>query len=293
MLNKKKLKFGFPLGAWQEEMVELFKVAGYDVQFDEEFQKIKIDDSEIEFILLRPTPMALFVEKGSIDAGISTDASVLEAKAKVNKICVLEHLKPTWGKTKLVVAVPENSSIKSIKNLNGRRIATRVPNIAKDFLRKNKISAEIIYSDALNEPMAGIVADAIIEFSRTGNHLKAYNLKILEVILETSPILIANEKILKDKWKKEKIVGLGYLLKGTRLAQEYSGLMLHASNDMMEEVLKVLPALKKPTVTQLRGENWFDVLTVAPKRAIRDIIPKLKKIGCTGIVEFPLNKVIP
>ena len=290
---KKKLKFGFPLGAWQEDSLQLFKAAGYDIHFDEKFQKIEIDDPEIKCILTRPVAMASFVEKGFLDAGISTEASVFEAGAKVKVICNLEFLKPVPSKTKIVVAVPKNSKIRSIKDLSQKKIITRVPNIAKKFLEKNKISAEIIYSDALlNEPLAGVVCDALIEFARTEDYLKAYNLKVLETLLESSVILIANEDSLKNRWEREKIEGLGYLLKGARLAQEYSGLMLHASNEMMEEVLKTLPSLKKPTVTQLRGENWFDVLTVANKKEIRKIIPQLKKIGCTDIVEFPLNKVV-
>ena len=291
---KKKLKFGFPLGVFRDEMIELFKAAGYEIKLFEEFEKIEIDDPEIEFILMRPIPIASFIEKGLLDAGISTEASVLEAKAKVRQICSdLERMKPIFGKTRLVIAVPKDSPIKSIKELNGKKIVTRVPNIIKEFLKKNKISAEIIYSDApINEPMVGLVVDAVGEFTQTGDYLKSYNLRILETLLETSVILIANENSLKDKWKREKIENLTILLKGARIAQEYSGLMLHASNEMMEEVLKVLPSLKKPTVTHLRGENWFDVLTVAKKKEIRNIIPKLKKIGCTDIVEFPLNKVV-
>ena len=292
MSKENELKFGFPIGAWQKDSLELFGAAGYDINFDENFQKIEIDDPEIACVLIRPVAMVSFIEKGFLDAGISTEASVLEAQAKIVQICNLEFLKPVPSKTKIVIAVPKDSAIKSIKDLDGKKIVTRVPNIARRFLEKNMVSAEIIYSDALNEPLAGVVADAIIEFSRTGNYLKAYNLRIIETIFESSVILIANEKVLKNKWKKEKIEGLGYLLKGARLAQEYAGLMLHASNEMMEVVLKVLPSLKKPTVTHLRGENWFDVFTVADKKEIRNIIPKLKKIGCTDIVEFPLNKVV-
>jgi len=293
MQKESKLKFGFPIGAWQQDTIELFKATSYGIQFFEETQKIEIDDPEIKCILVRPIPMSSFIEKGFLDAGISTEASVMEAKAKVVQICNLEFLKPVLGKTKIVVAVPNDSPIKSVKDLNRKKIITRAPNITKTFLKKNNISAEIIYSDAaVNEGLVGIVADAIVEFSKTGNSLKAYNLRVIETLLESSVILIANEKVLKNKWKKEKIEGLGYLLKGARLAQEMAGLMLHASNDMMEEVLKVLPALKKPTVTYLRGENWFDVLTVANKKEIRKLIPRLKKIGCTDIVEFPLNKVV-
>ena len=292
MLKKNKLKFGFPLGTWQKDSIELFKAAGYCLNFDEEFQKIEIDDPEIECILARPIPMAEFVEKGFLDAGISTEASVLEAKAKVKEICSLEFLKPVPSKTKLVVAVGKDSKIRNLHQLNGKKIATRVPNLAKDFLKRNKISAELIYSDALNEPLIGVAVDAIIDFAKTGDYLKAYNLKVLQTILESSIILIANENSLKDIWKKEKIEGLGYLLKGARLGQEMTGLMFHASAEMMEEVLKVLPSLKKPTVTQLRGEHSFDILTTVNKKEIRKIIPRLKKIGCQAIVEFPLNKVV-
>lgn len=292
MSKENKLKFGFPIGTWQEDALELFKAAGYEINFDEKFQKIEIDDPEIELILTRPIPIASFVQKGVLDAGISTEASILEARSKVRKICDLEFLKPMPSKTKLVVAVAKDSKIRDINDLQGKKIITRVPNIAKDFFKKNKISAELIYSDALNEPLIGLVADALIDFAKTGDYLKAYNLKVLETLLESSVLLIANENSLKNKWKRGKIEGLGYLLKGARLAQETVGLMLHASNEMMEEVLQILPSLKKPTVTQLRGEHWFDILTVANKKEIRKLIPKLKKIGCKAIVEFPLNKVV-
>lgn len=294
MQRRNELKFGFPIGAIQEGTIELFRAAGYDIKFCEEFQKVAIDDPTINCILTRPIPMVSFVEKGFLDAGISTQASVLEAKADITQICELGHTKPALGKTKVVLAVPQNSKIKSLKDLDGKRIITRVPNIAKEFLEKNKISAEIMYSDApINESMAGVVGEGIVEFTRAGNYLKAYNLKILAVLLESSVILITNKKALKNKWKKEKIESLGILLKGTRLAEEMAGLILHASNEIMERVLDILPALKKPTVTQLRGENWFEVLTVATKKEIRQLIPMLKKIGCINIVEFPLNKVIP
>jgi len=293
-VKKYQLKFGFPLGVLQEEVAELFKEAGYKVKFDQELQKVEIGDPGIICLFTRPVAIASLVERGLLNAGVSTDASVFEAGAtKVKLISELEPGKSIWGKTKVVLAVPDKSKIKSIKDLQGKKIITRIPKITKEFLRKNKISAEILYSDTLiNESKVGVIADAIVEFSRIGNILKAYNLKPLKTLFESSVILIANEDSLKNRWEREKIEGLGYLLKGARLAQEYSGLMLHASNEMMEEVLKILPSLKKPTVTQLRGENWFDVLTVANKKEIRKIIPQLKKIGCTDIVEFPLNKVV-
>jgi len=294
MPKENKIKFGFPAGAIKDQTVGLFKMAGYEINFDEKFQKVEIDDPEINCLVTRPIEIAPFVEKGVLDAGIVTEAAVLETKAKVVDVCDLGYEKSLWRKAKVILAVPENSKIKLLRDLKGKKIVTRIPKITKEFLRKNKVSPEVVFSDMLvNESKVGIVADAIVELYNRGSTLRAYNLKPLKILMESGAMLVANKQaFLKDKWKKEKIEGLGYLLKGARLAQEYSGLMLHASNEMMEEVLKVLPALKKPTVTQLRGENWFDVLTVANKKEIRNIIPKLKKIGCIDIVEFPLNKVV-
>ncbi len=292
-MNKKRLKFGFPLGVWYEDTIELFRAAGYEVCLDKKFQKIVLDDPEIQCIPARPIPMASFIEKGFLDAGISTEASLLESRAKLRRICDLEFIRPLPSKTKVVLAVPKNSNIRSISDLQGKKIITKIPNIAKDFLKRKKVSAKIIYSDALlNEPLVGLVVDAIIDFAKTGDYLKAYRLRVLHTLLESSVVLVANKKCLKDRWKREKIEGLGYLLKGARLGQEMVGLMLQASDKMMEKVLRIVPSLKKPTVTQLRGENWFDVLTVVPKKEIREIVPKLKRNGCRAIIEFPLNKVV-
>ncbi len=292
-MPKNKLKFGIPLGVWQKDIIFLFKKAGFCLSFEENSQKLEIDDPEIELILVRPILMAKLIEKGKIDAGISTEASILEAKANVKIVCNLEFLKPTPSKTKLVLGVKKDSKIKSIKDINGKKIITRVPNLAKQFLKKHNISAKLIYSDSpSNEPLVGIEADAIIDFIKTGDSFKAYNLKVLFSILESEVVMIANENSLKDKWKKEKIENLSCLLKGTRLAQEMRGLMFHADAQLMEKVLKIIPQLKKPTVTQLRGEYSFQIFTVVNKKEIRKIIPQLKKIGCSDIIEFPLNKVV-
>ncbi|MCD6148278.1 ATP phosphoribosyltransferase [bacterium] len=292
-MNKKRLKFGFPLGVWYEDTIELFRAAGYKIYHDKKFQKIVLDDPEIQCVPARPIPMASFIEKGFLDAGISTEASLLEARAKLTRICDLEFIRPLPSKTKVVLAVPKNSNIQKISDLQGKKIITKIPNIAKDFLKRKNVSAKVIYSDALlNEPLVGLVVDAIIDFAKTGDYLKAYRLRVLHTLLESSVVLVANKKSLKDRWKREKIEGLGYLLKGARLGQEMVGLMIQASDKMMEKVLRIVPSLKKPTVTQLRGENWFDVLTVVPKKEIREIIPKLKRNGCRAIIEFPLNKVV-
>lgn len=294
MKKENKIKIGIPTRFLLPPTLTIFRAAGYNLEIDEKaFQVKKIDDPEIECFLGRAAEIAQRVGDDILDAGISSKDRVIETGAKVQQICDLDYTREgTWGKGKIVLIVPKNSGIRTLRDLGGKIIITRFPKITKEFLEENKISAKIEISDVPNESQIGKLADAGVEFSLTGASLADYNLKPLAFLMETSAILIANENSLKDKWKKEKIEGLGLLLKGARIAQEMAGLMLHASNEMMEAVLKVLPALKKPTVTRLRGQDWFDVFTVANRKEVRELIPKLKKIGCTDIIEIPLNKVV-
>lgn len=288
----KKIKFGFPSREWQGQTIKLFEAAGYKVELVDNLYHLEIDDPEIECFLATTEEIASYVEKGILDAGITQKVRLLEQKVKVVKTTELNYGNGVWRNTKLVLAVPENSKIKSVKDLEGKKVLTRVLEITKEYFEKHKVKAKIEWSDRPTEPKIPTFGDATVEFTNTGNALRAYNLKIIDVLMETAPVLIANQKSWQDKWKREKIENLELLLKGARAAIEMVGLMLHASNNMMEEVLKVLPALKKPTVTHLRGENWFDVFTIVHKKEIKRLIPKLKKIGCTDIIEFPLTKVI-
>lgn len=290
--KSKKIKFGFPGREWQSQTIKLFEAAGYEVELANDLYYLEIDDPEIECILAKTEEIASYVEKGIIDAGITQGVHLLEQKVKVVKAMELNYGNGVWWNTKLVLAVPENSKIKSVKDLEGKKVLTRVLEIAKEYFKRHKVKTKVEWSDRPTEPKIPTFGDATIEFTNTGNALRAHDLKIIDVLMETTPILIANQKSWQNKWKREKIENLGLLLKGARTAIEMVGLMLHASNNMMEEVLKILPSLKKPTVTHLRGENWFDIFTVAPKKEIKTLIPKLKKIGCTDIMEFPLTKVI-
>ena len=287
-----KIKFGFPGDSFLNQTIKLFEAAGYEVNLKEGIYQLNIDEPEIECNLFDTGEIAQYVEKGIIDAGITKTAFILDHKIDVVELVQLNYRNETWRNGKVVLAVPETSKIKSVKDLEGKKILSRVPEITKNYLRKHKVRAVVEFTERPGEPRISALGDALVEFTSTGETLRTYHLRVLNVLMETSPILVANKRSWQDKWKREKIENLAMLLMGARLAQEYSGLMLHASNDMMERVLKVLPSLKKPTVTHLRGENWFDVLTVAKKKELRDIIPKLKKIGCTDIVEFPLNKVV-
>lgn len=290
--KQNKINLGFPSKEWQGQTIKLFEAAGYNVESENVLHRLKIDDSEINCLLTKTEEIASYVAEGRLDAGITQQIWLLEQKAEVVEVAKLNYGEGVWWNSKLVLAVPEGSKVKSLKDINGKKILTRIPEIVKEYLKKNKIKAEVEWSDRPTEPKIPMLGDAIVEFTNTGNTLRAHNLKIIDILMETVPVLIINQKSWQNKWKREKIENLGLLLKGARIGIDMVGLMLHASNSMMEEVLKVLPALKKPTVTHLRGENWFDVFTVAHKKEIRTLVPKLKKIGCTDIIEFPLTKVI-
>ena len=293
MRRNKKIKLGLPRGLLKNQTVKLFQLAGYNIKIDEELYRAYIDDPQLEIFLARDQELTFYTEKGAIDAAIAQNAYILDQKIKVIPIALFNYGVDVWDNARIVLAVPKNSKIKRVQDLQKKKILSRVPEITKEYLKRYKIKAEVEWTDRPAEPKVPLLGDAIIEFTNTGSTLKAFNLRIIDTLLETSPTLFMNEKSYKNKWKREKIENLAILLDGARTAQDMVGLILHASNDMMEEVLKILPALKKPTVTRLRGENWFDVFTVANKKAVRKIIPRLKEIGCSDIVEFPLNKVVP
>ncbi len=293
MKQKNKLKFGLPWEYLREGAIELLKKAGYEVKVDEYSYHIEIDDPEIDCITSRAKELVSLVVRGVVDIGITEKVFILDNKAKVVELIDLDYGYKTWKAAKIVLAVPENSKVKSVNDLENKKIATWVPEIAKDYFKKHKIKVGIELTNLPTEPKcAANIVDGVIEFVNTGNSLRKFHLKVLDTLTETSPWLIVNKETWKNKWKRKKIENLAMLLKGARLALEYSGLMFHASNKMVKEVLKILPSLKKPTITRLEKENWFDILTVAKKKELRKIIPKLKKIGCTDIVEFPLNKVV-
>lgn len=291
-IKKKVLRFGIPEGALQAQTQKLFIAAGYNFRIEEVLNLVSIDDQEISCILARPREIALYTATGFLDAGITTQDAYLDVKADLLELCDLDFTRDNWGKARVVVAVPEGSSIKKPQDLKGKRILTKLPGIAKEFLRKNHISAEILISESSTESKIPAVADAIIELTRTGTALKVHNLKILQSVMETSAILVATKQGLQDRWKKEKIENLAILLKGARIAQEYSGVMLHAPANILDKLLRVLPALKNPTITPMQNEPWFDIFTVVQKKEFRTLVPVLKEIGCTDIVEFPLNKVV-
>ncbi|MDO8436452.1 MAG: ATP phosphoribosyltransferase [bacterium] len=292
MENENKLKLGLPKGSLEERTVELFKTAGFDVRVDGRSYYPKIDDPEIACVLIRAQEIPRYVESGVIDAGITGQDLILESKASVVEVVDLGYTKGKLGKTKLVLAVPENSNIKSVKDLAGKTVATEFVEITKDYLRKNKVAARVEFSWGATEIKPPHLADAIVELTDTGTTLRAHNLKIIDTLMESSAQFIANQKAWRNRWKREKIKNLVMLLKGALAAEEMVGVFMHVPRKNFKEVLKILPAMVRPTITKITGTNLYDFFIVSKKEKIRELIPRLKKAGCTGIIEFPLNKVI-
>jgi len=292
-MTEEKLKIGIPKGSLQEYTLKIFKSAGFDINVPEREYLLKIDDPEIDCFLLRPQEIPRYIEKGKLDLGISGDDWILETKAKIVEVCDLKYAKRKIKKVRWVLAVPEDSKIKSVKDLQGKTISTEAVNLVKDYLRKNRVKAKVEFSWGTTEVKPPRFADAIVDITETEATLKAHNLKILDTILVSSTKLITNRKAWQDKWKKEKIKDLALLLQGAVEGEEFVNLMMHIHGKKLNRILKVLPKLKSPTIKKLTGENWYDVTISCKEKETRELIPKLKRMGCEGIVERPVIKIVP
>lgn len=291
-MENKKIKLGVPKGSLQEYTLRIFKLAGFDIKVPERGYFLKINDPEIECFLLRPQEIPKYIEKGKLDLGISGDDWIGETRAKVKEVCDLRYAKQEIKKVKWALAVPNNSKIKSVKDLEGKIISTEAVNLVKDYLKKNKVKAKVEFSWGATEVKPPRFADAVVDLIETGASLRAHNLKVIGIILESSTKLIANKKSWADKWKKEKIKDLALLLKGAVDSEEKVNLMMHVSKKNLKRILRVFPEIKSPAIKKITGEDWYDISFSCKEKKTREIIPKLKKMGCQGIVELPLNKVI-
>jgi len=287
-----KLKIALPKGSLQETTLMLFKNAGFEIYASSRSYYLSIDDPEIEGVLLRPQEIPRYVELGAFDAGISGKDWIIENRADVVEVCELTYSKVGFRPVRIVVAVPEKSDIKSVKDLEGKIISTELVNLTKDYLKRNKVNAKVEFSFGATEIKAGNLVDAIVEITETGSTLYSHNLKIIDVIMESTPRLIANKNSWKDKWKREKIENISLLLKGALEAEGKVGLKMNVEKKNLEKILKFLPAIKKPTISSLTDKNWYAIETIIDKNKAKELIPKLKKLGANGIVEYPLNKVI-
>ncbi len=287
------LKLGLPKGSLQESTLKLFKKAGYNISLDPRSYYPVFDDVEIEALLIRAQEMAKYVDVGVLDAGLTGKDWILEQGADVHEVAELNYAKGGLRPVKWVVAVPENSKIKNIKDLNSKRIATELVSFTKKYLRSKNIKAEVDFSWGATEVKPPYLADAIVELTETGSSLRANNLRIIETILVSSTRFIANKKAWKDKWKRQKMENIVLLLKGALAAEEKVGLKMNVPEKTLKRVMSLLSSLHSPTISALSDKGWFALEVMIDEKTVRDLIPKLKAAGAEGIVEYPLNKVIP
>jgi len=290
--SEMKLKIGLPKGSLQDTTFRLFKNAGYNVKLLERSYVPAIDDPEIEGLVIRAQEMARYVEDGILDMGITGWDWVLEQNAELVELTRLKYGKVGFRGVKWVVAVPADSKIKRIEDLKGKKIATELVSFTKRYLKKRGIDAQIEFSWGATEVKPPLLADAIVEVTETGASLKANNLRIIDTILESETVLIANKKAWKDPWKKRKMENIVILLKGALVAEEKVGLKMNVPEKKLKEVTGILPSLHTPTISSLSDKGWVAIEVILDEKVVRDIIPNLKRAGAQGIVEYPLNKVI-
>lgn len=288
----KRLKIGLPKGSLQESTFGLFKKAGFNISAPERSYFPRIDDPEIDPILLRAQEISRYVEEGVLDSGLTGKDWITENGSNVIEVANLVYAKRGLRPVKWVLAVPENSRIKSPKDLNGKRIATEVVNITKDYLKKHKVKADVEFSWGATEVKVPGLVDAIVELTETGTSLRENNLRIVDIVLESTTRLIANKKSWQDKWKRKKLENLKLLLQGAIVAEEKVGLKMNVQSGKLNTVLKQLPALRNPTISPLTRKGWVAIETIVDEHIVRQIIPKLKAAGASGIIEYSLNKVI-
>jgi len=289
----KILNLGLPKGSLQEATLKLFKKAGYHISVSGRSYYPVFEDTQIESMLIRAQEMARYVENGILDCGLTGLDWIMEQDADVHEVAELNYGKEGLRPVRWVIAVPVDSKIKTIKDLNGKRIATELVGFTKRYLKSKKIKAEIDFSWGATEVKPPHLADAIVELTETGSSLRANNLRIVDTVLESSTRFIANKKAWQDKWKRQKMENIVMLLKGALAAEEKVGLKMNVTCKNLKRVMSLLPAMHSPTISTLSEEGWYDLDVVMDEKILCDLIPKLKNAGASGIVEYQLNKVIP
>ncbi len=289
----KTLKLGLPKGSLQEATFRIFTHAGFNLSISERSYLPSIDDPQIEPVLLRAQEMSRYVEAGVLDCGITGNDWIMENGSDVIRIAELIYSKQSLKPVRWVLAVPEDSPVSSIRVLEGKRIATELVNVTRNFLRKNKIKADVEFSWGATEVKVGVgLVDAIVELTETGRSLKAHRLREIATVCESNTQFIANKKSYKDSFKRSKMEEIILLLRGAIAAQEKVGLKLNVRERDLDRVIAKLPALKKPTISPLTAKGWLALETVIDEKMVRRLIPELKKCGAEGIIEYSLNKII-
>ena len=286
------LKLGIPKGSLENATVDLFRRAGFNIQTSSRSYFPAIDDPDVECMLIRAQEMARYIEDGVLDAGLTGYDWVVENDAHVVTVADLIYAKQSFGKVRWVLAVPEASPVRSVKDLEGKIIATELVGATKKYLAQNGVQAKVEFSWGATEVKPPVLADAIVEVTETGSSLRANKLRIVETVMESNTQLIANVDSWADLWKRRKLEDIRMLLEGAIAALGKVGLMLNVHKDNLTNVLNTLPALKNPTVSPLSDGEWLAVNTILDESTVRTIIPRLKEAGAQGIVEYPLNKIV-
>jgi ATP phosphoribosyltransferase len=287
-----KLKLGIPKGSLENATIDLFRRAGFHISTSSRSYFPAIDDPEIECMLIRAQEMARYVEDGILDAGLTGRDWIQENEADVKAVADLIYAKQSFGKVRWVLAVPEASSFLSVRDLEGKIIATELVATTKRYIAAHGVQAKVEFSWGATEVKPPVLADAIVEVTETGSSLRANKLKIIDTVLESNTQFIANHAAWADPAKRRKLEDIQMLLEGAINALGKVGLMLNVHRDNLSAVLGVLPALKRPTISNLSDEDWLAVNTILDELSVREIIPRLKQAGGQGIVEYPLNKIV-
>jgi len=286
------LKLGIPAGSLQEATADLFRRAGYKLAFSSRSYYPSIDDEEIECLLIRAQEMARYVQDGALDAGLTGYDWIVETGADVREVAELIFSKVSRRPVRWVLCVPEDSPVRKVEDLQGKRIATEAVGLTTRFLEGYGVKAKVEFSWGATEVKPPKLADAIVEVTETGSSLRANNLRILAEVITSTTRLIANHQAYANPWKRQKIDDLALMLRGTIAAEGKVGLMMNVPREKLADVLAILPALQNPTISDLADKSWVDVNTILDEAVVRHIIPRLKAAGAQGIVEYPLNKVI-
>jgi len=293
MSEEKKLVIGFPKGSLEKATYELFSKAGYRISVSSRSYYPTIDDNELKGILIRSQEMSRYVENGNMDCGLCGKDWILENNSDVVDVCELMYSKQTANPVKWVLAVHEDSPYKSAEDLDGKTVATEAVGMTKRFFEEKGVKVNVEFSWGATEVKCPGLVDAIVELTETGSSLRANRLKIIDTLAISTTRFIANKDAWADKWKREKIEHLAMLLQGALRARNKVGLKMNVPEKCLDKVVEILPCLKEPTISHLRNSDWVAVEVVVDEKIVREVIPKLKKVGAEGIIEYALNKVIP
>ena len=290
--KKQVLRLGLPKGSLQESTLALMAKAGWKVLTNSRSYVPRTEDPELELRLIRAQEISRYVEHGFLDAGITGADWIAENDSDVHEVCEIAYSKQTTNPARWVLAVPNDSPVKSVKDLQGKRIATELVALTKRWLKQNGVTADVEFSWGATEVKAPELVDAIVELTETGSSLLANNLRIVDTLVSSYPKLIANKQAWKNAWKRKKIETLALMLRGALAAEEKVGLKMNVRRSELDGLLKNLPALRNPTVSPLARSEWVAVETIIDEKVVHEIIPQLKAAGAEGIIEYPLNKVI-